>query len=97
MGKIRREKRIVEDMIRFYCEKKHRGKKPLCNECTALLIYAHQRLDSCPQGEEKTSCRKCATHCYVGDKRMGIKKVMGYSGPRMMIYKPGAWVRHIFS
>ncbi|NBG89678.1 nitrous oxide-stimulated promoter family protein [Isachenkonia alkalipeptolytica] len=97
MGKIHREKRIVADMIRFYCDKKHPQKKDLCKHCSNLLDYAHKRLENCPYGEKKTSCRRCLTHCYNPDMRMAIKRVMGYGAPRMFFYKPAEWIKHLFS
>jgi len=96
MGKIKREKNIVRWMIGLYCTKKHKNRKTLCEECHQLLKYARSRLDSCPYGEEKNSCRRCATPCYAPEKRAAIKRVMGYSGPRMLYCKPYEWMIHLF-
>ena len=62
-SRITREKKIVELMIRLYCKSKE-GHKELCPECQALLEYAHTRLDRCPFGEKKSTCRLCTVHCY---------------------------------
>jgi len=96
MGKIKREKSIVRWMVEFYCKKKHKNRGRLCDECNQLLTYAHSRLDHCPYGEEKQSCRRCITPCYAREKRKKIKKVMRYSAPRMIYYKPYEWILHLF-
>ncbi len=88
MSRIEREKNVVRWMIGFYCTKKHKKGAPLCEQCHKLLKYAHQRLDYCPYGEDKHSCRKCITPCYGLEERDAIKKVMGYSGPRIIYCKP---------
>lgn len=50
-------------MVRLYCRKQE-GNDCLCEECRALLEYAHARLEHCPFGERKTSCKHCKIHCY---------------------------------
>lgn len=96
MTRIEREQRTVEQMIRIYCRHKE-GNRELCPDCTALLEYARFRLLKCPFGEEKTSCRKCAVHCYRSDMKERIRAVMRYSGPRMIIYNPLAAIRHLLA
>lgn len=63
MSRIEREKRVVGMMVRLYCRKQE-GNDCLCEECRALLEYAHARLEHCPFGERKTSCKHCKIHCY---------------------------------
>jgi len=41
------EKEIVELMISLYCNKKHKCKSELCEECKELLGYAHKKLTYC--------------------------------------------------
>lgn len=94
MNRIEREKRTVSLMIRLYCRKKE-GNKELCDGCRELETYAHKRLSSCKYGEQKTSCKKCPTHCYRADMREKIKEVMRFSGPRMILYSPIEAIRHI--
>ncbi len=96
MTRIEREKRTIEQMIRIFCRHKE-GNKELCPDCAALLEYARLRLSKCPFGEDKTSCRKCAIHCYREDMKKRVKAVMRYSGPRMMIYNPFAAIRHLLT
>lgn len=96
MTRIEREQRVVEQMIRIYCRQKE-GNRKLCLECQALLAYARMRLSKCPFGESKTSCRKCAAHCYRPEMKARVKAVMRYSGPRMLLYHPIAAIRHLIS
>lgn len=96
MTRIEREQRTVEQMIRIYCRRKE-GNDKLCPNCAALLEYARLRLSQCPFGEEKTSCRKCAIHCYRSDMKERIKAVMRFSGPRMIVYNPLAAIRHLLT
>lgn len=97
MGKrIEKEKRTVKLMIELYCQKKHGHKESLCEECSELLEYAHKRLSYCKFGDEKSSCSKCPIHCYKKDMKEKIKEVMRFSGPRILLYNPYEFIRHIF-
>ncbi|MFW9869725.1 MAG: nitrous oxide-stimulated promoter family protein [Candidatus Thorarchaeota archaeon] len=92
---IRKEKATVEKMIHIYCEKKHNSSKSqICNACYALLQYSHQRLDNCQFGENKPTCRKCPVHCYRPTMRNEIRRVMRFSGPRLIFRAPVEWIRH---
>ncbi len=104
MSKIEKEKRTVELMIEIYC----RGQKhqpitsrneyvALCEDCAKLRDYAHERLSHCRFGENKTKCKVCPVHCYNPEMREAIRKVMRYSGPRMMLYHPLRTIMHMFS
>ena len=95
MNRIEREKHTVSLMIRLYYRKKE-GNKVLCEECIQLEEYAHKRLSTCKYGEQKTSCKKCPTHCYRKDMREKIREVMRFSGPRMILYHPMEALRHLF-
>lgn len=94
MGRIEKEKRTIETMIKIYCKKKHK-KGVLCDECNELLEYAHKRLNYCKFGEEKGTCEKCPIHCYKKDMRERIKEVMRFSGPRLLIYNPLELFKHM--
>lgn len=94
MIRIEREQKTVAQMIRIYC--RHReGNRELCADCMTLLDYARKRLEKCPFGENKGSCRKCAVHCFRPDMKERIRLVMRYSGPRMIFYHPLATIQHI--
>lgn len=81
-------------MIRLYCRLNHK-QADLCADCSALLVYAHKRLDACAFKDEKPICKKCPTHCYAKAQREKIKQVMRFSGPRMIIYQPLTFIKHI--
>lgn len=93
MNRIEREKRIVEKMIGIYCRHKE-GNESICQSCSELVAYAHQRLSHCVYGEEKPTCRRCPIHCYRQDMAERMREVMRYSGPRMMIYAPLTAIGH---
>ena len=92
---IAREKKTVEYMIHLYCRGKHGSSRESCDDCAALLAYALERLDKCPFGGKKTTCVKCPVHCYEDGKRDEIKRVMRYSGPRMLMRHPWIAIMHI--
>ena len=93
MNKIEHEKKAVKKMIEVYCKSKHDGKE-LCSVCNELNEYAIKKLQNCPYGENKPFCRVCKTHCYSSSKREQIKKVMRFSGPRMIFIDPILTIRH---
>ncbi|MCH5318508.1 MAG: nitrous oxide-stimulated promoter family protein [Paramuribaculum sp.] len=98
MDRIEREKLIVEKMIRVYCRAHHNvSKGVLCQECEELCRYSHKRLENCPFGNEKSSCRKCKIHCYQPKFKTEIAKVMRYTGPRMIFIDPVSAFRHLWS
>lgn len=94
--KREREKKMVSQMIRLYCRKKHGGKE-LCRQCAELEKYAQQRSDKCPFMENKTFCSNCRVHCYKPEMREKIREVMRFSGPRMIFHHPVAAFRHVVS
>ena len=83
--KREREKEVVSLMISLYCRKKHRE----------LNDYARMRSDKCPFMEQKTFCSNCRVHCYKPQMREEIRKVMKFSGPRMIFYHPLLAVSHV--
>ncbi len=93
MNRIDREKRTVELMVALYCSKRHHTAK-LCDECSRLVVYAHNRLDKCRYGNTKLDCGGCKTHCYGKLQQEQIRKVMRFSGPRMLFYHPLAVIKH---
>lgn len=93
--KREREKAMVSDMIALYCKKQHGTKHALCPECAALTAYARRRSDKCPFMETKTFCSNCKVHCYTPEMREKIRKVMRFSGPRMLFHHPVAAVCHV--
>lgn len=97
--KRQREQYVVEEMIRLYCRrnhpKEHRQRDGLCPECRELADYAKARSQKCPFMETKTFCANCKVHCYQPQMREGIRKVMRFSGPRMLLHHPVLAVWHL--
>ena len=85
--RLRRERRTLTAMITMYCRSHHGAITP-CLECAELREYALQRIDKCPFGADKRICAKCPVHCYGLVMRERVRKVMRYSGPRMLLQHP---------
>ena len=94
-AKRQKEKELVSQMIALYCRKQHGGRHGLCAECAALDAYARRRSDRCPFMETKTFCSNCTVHCYKPAMREQIRKVMRFSGPRMLFHHPIPTIRHV--
>ena len=89
-------------MLEIYCHDVHREENAsramgeICPECQELFAYVQQRIAKCPHMEHKTFCSQCKTHCYAPVRREQIKRVMRYSGPRMLKYSPLQALKHIW-
>jgi hypothetical protein len=95
---IAREKKTVAAMVRLYCAD-HRHDAPdgcVCETCAALLAYSHQRLDRCPYGDDKPTCKECPIHCYTPARREEMRQVMREAGPRMLLRHPWLAVVHLW-
>lgn len=86
---------LVSQMIEIYCKKQHHSKKGVCPECEELMAYAMERSNKCPFMDTKTFCSNCKVHCYQPVMRERIRKVMRFSGPRMLFYHPIMAVWHM--
>ena len=94
-AKREKEKQVIQEMISLYCRKQHHGQS-LCKECQTLCRYAHQRIDCCPFMESKTFCSNCSVHCYQKERREQIRRVMRFSGPRMLLHRPIMVIQHMW-
>lgn len=95
MSRKESEKRVIRKMIALYCKHKE-GNAELCKECRELVAYAEERIERCPLGDKKSTCRKCTIHCYERQMAARVKRVMRYSGPRMLLYAPIDAIIHIW-
>lgn len=88
--RLEREFITIRHMIELYCRRHHgtTAESGLCPDCLDLRNYARKRLQFCPYQEEKPACLKCPIHCYSPSRREEVRKVMRYSGPRMMLHHP---------
>lgn len=96
MSRIEQEKRVIACMIRLYCSKNHHQEN-LCTACQELHSYAFKRLEHCRYGENKSFCNHCPIHCYSSLFKEKIKRVMIFSGPRMIFYHPVIALKHLLS
>jgi hypothetical protein len=92
--RIEREKKTIEAMVHIYCKGHHETQGKLCQECTEFLEYAIIRLDKCPFQENKSTCGKCLIHCYKPEMKEKVKKIMRYSGPRILLKHPSLALHH---
>ncbi len=87
-------------MIDLYCrEHQHdrlKNKNSLCIDCQKINEYSILKLDKCKFGENKPVCSKCNVHCYEPGMREEIRKIMRYSGPRMLLEHPIIALKHIY-
>ena len=92
--RLQRETKTLRVMIDIYCRGQHKSKQ-ICPQCGALMAYAEIRVEKCPFSENKPTCAKCPAHCYKPEMRQSIKKVMRYSGPRMLHLHPVLTAFHL--
>lgn len=95
------EKKMIHLMISIYCRCNHKNSynrktKAICEECSALYNYAVLRIDRCRYTETKTFCSACPTPCYNRDMKEKVKKMMAFSGKRMLIYNPLMALKHVY-
>lgn len=96
LGSLNTEFKTIEAMVKIYC-KDHHGTDCLCKQCEDFLEYAFTRLDRCPYGEAKPTCKLCPIHCYKADYREMSRKIMRYAGPRMLLKHPFLAIRHLIA
>lgn len=96
------EKKVVKIMIAIFCRDHHSENKSFvktegefCGECGELFEYAMRRLNQCPYQEKKPSCEQCKIHCYEPAMREKIRKVMKFSGPKMIFKHPVLAITHL--
>jgi hypothetical protein len=93
--RMKREKKTIGYMVEIYCRGYHKTKGELCTECQQFRDYAFMRLDKCPFQEKKSTCGKCLIHCYKPDMKLQVRKVMRYSGPRLLLSHPSLALHHV--
>lgn len=57
----------------------------LCADCSCFVQYATLKRFKCPLEAEKPSCKHCRIHCYAPEQRALVKKIMAWSGRRMIM------------
>lgn len=89
------EKMIIAKMISIYCRGKHNSDE-LCRDCSNLLDYCGKKIDSCRWIENKPNCSSCTTVCFSKENREKLRKIMRFSGPRLLYLDPAAIFLWIF-
>lgn len=56
----------------------------LCPVCTRLLMHAVVKRTRCPM-DPKPACKHCPKHCYAPEYRQQMRKVMAYSGRKLVM------------
>jgi hypothetical protein len=90
-----REIETVRTMIAMYCKAHHHPEEDLCEECAGIFSYASMKYHRCLFGEDKPVCTVCPVHCYTKEYREKIRKIMRYSGPRMILHHPLMAIDHL--
>ncbi len=99
---LKKDERTLVAMARIYC-RGHRHvvgstaestENGLCEECSQAIRYALERTSRCPH-EHKGTCDTCTIQCYKPAMRAEIRKIMAYSGPRMLFRHPAMAIRHL--
>ena len=96
LGALNTEYRTLKAMVVIYCQH-HHATPALCDDCQDFLHYAHTRLDRCPYGEDKPTCKQCPIHCYKADYKAKSQAIMRYAGPKMLIHHPVLAIRHLMA
>ncbi|PSU69857.1 nitrous oxide-stimulated promoter family protein [Photobacterium phosphoreum] len=97
-GQLNTEFNTITAMIDLYCLRHHQpntGKFQRCADCEQFRTYVKQRLDRCPYGEKKPSCKQCPIHCYKPQQKLKSQTIMRYSGPKMLVKHPIMAIRHL--
>ena len=102
-AKLGLEFKTIKAMVTIYCQKHHgpaviiSGQKTLCVSCAEFILYANEKLDRCPYGQDKPTCNKCPIHCYKKEQREQAKVIMRYAGPRMLLIHPILAIKHLLA
>ena len=94
LTRMQKEEKVVNLMIDLYYKRKSKLKTN-DPECIDLKEYVKFRLSKCPFQEKKTFCSNCKIHCYKPEYREKIRKVMRFSGPRMIFHHPILAIKHV--
>ncbi|ABM04044.1 conserved hypothetical protein [Psychromonas ingrahamii 37] len=102
-GKLGLEFKTIKAMVAIYCQKHHSstalmsGQKTLCACYAEFILYANEKLDRCPYGQNKPTCNKCPIHCYKTAQREQARIIMRYAGPRMLLSHPILAIKHLLA
>jgi hypothetical protein len=92
LGRLEREKKTVEALIKLYC---YKDNAYLCKTCKKLLEYAKERIDHCPYGVNKPTCADCSIHCYSHDMKHEMLIRMRETRYKMLFKHPVLTLLHV--
>jgi predicted amidophosphoribosyltransferase len=92
---MKRERKTIKVMIKIFCKRNHKPKSTLCKDCQKLLEYAFERLSNCSYKKDKPTCRNCVIHCFKEPEKSKLRKIMRYSGPRILFTNPILAINHL--
>lgn len=97
-GQLGIEYKTIKAMVKIHCRAHHKPTTSVpCPECIEFLAYANEKLDRCPYGQNKPTCKKCPIHCYKKEQRQQAKAIMRYAGPRMLLKHPVLAIKHLIA
>ena len=95
-GTLAVELKTIELMTVIYCKAHHQnGVDGVCDDCSAFIKHAEQKLDRCVYGELKPACKACPIHCYKPEQKEQARLIMRYSGPKMLFKHPILAIKHL--
>ena len=93
--RMKRERKTIRVMVKIFCKGNHKSRSTLCKDCQTLLDYAFMRLSNCPYQKDKPTCKNCVIHCYKEPEKSKLRKIMRYSGPRILFTNPILAIHHL--
>ena len=96
MTRKEKELKIILTMIEMYYEQFMYLPDNHYEDFNELQKYVKRKVEHCPLGDKKTTCGKCTIHCYEPRMQEKIKKIMQYSGPRMIYRHPLMALYHLY-
>ena len=93
--RMKRERITIKVMIKIFCNRNHKPKSNLCKDCQQLLDYALERLSNCPFQKDKPTCKNCVIHCFKEPEKSKLRRIMRYSGPRILLTNPILAIHHL--
>jgi uncharacterized paraquat-inducible protein A len=64
--------------------RRYPGGLTLCPDCAGLVTHSVEKRRLCPL-QPKPSCKKCHIHCYDHQYREKIRRIMAFSGRRLIM------------
>lgn len=89
-----RAKSGASEIPQFLCDAGQQS-RTICRDCGELLEYGINKRAVCPL-QPKPACRSCHIHCYTPEYREKIRKIMAWSGRKMILRGRLDYLWHYF-